>query len=212
MDRPRGAPRQRAVQTIEVPAREQPGGWPVVGLVGTVTTLGLVGAAGFLAYRYMSGSRASKKSRSKHGKKDKAKKKVESDEEAPSPKQSSPPSPRTPPRAASPPVQAKPVADSSRLDQLAWWVEIAKDQFEARSLKHAKYYCDKALALGESVSDFTNTLSYSQMRYIKTFVMGEHEGKLEDLKTYVVRFLSTLFRKPFLTLNTPFLIHLPCLI
>jgi tetratricopeptide (TPR) repeat protein len=151
-------------------------------VIAGVGTIGLVGAAGFLAYRYFAGSAPAKKSRSKHGKKDKKKKSSDDAVKAPVPSKSGTSTPRTPPRSDSPPVPTKPVADSSRMDQLAWFIEIAKDQFEARGLRHAKYYADKALELGSNVQDFKDTLSYAQMRYVSIFVSPDRESKFTDLK------------------------------
>ena len=168
MDRPARA-RPRAPPQQEGPKRAQSSSWVPSGVIAGVGTIGLVGAAGFLAYRYFAGSAPAKKSRSKHGKKDKKKK--SSDD------------------AVKAPVPTKPVADSSRMDQLAWFIEIAKDQFEARGLRHAKYYADKALELGSNVQDFKDTLSYAQMRYVSIFVSPDRESKFTDLKAYEYEFL-----------------------
>ena len=185
MDRPR-APRPRPTAVMQAPAQAPVAAtWSVTKLVGGVLALTVIGAASIVAYRFMSGPRTQKKSRSKHGKKEKSKKKSEVDVVAPtSQKAGSPPSSRTPPpaRAASPPAMAKPVADSSRLDQLAWWVEIAKDQFESRSLKHAAFYANKALVLGEQTPDFEGTFSHCFLRFILAYVTENRDLQLGELK------------------------------
>jgi hypothetical protein len=188
-DRPTRSGRTRPPQKPQAVAPAASSG--VVWVPLAAGAIGALGLGGFLAYRYFVAPTTSKKARSKNAKKEKKDKKKKSSEPSsasPALKNSGAGSSKTPPRSESPPAMARPVADTSRLDQLAFWTEIAKDQFEARGLKHAKYYADKALALGESSPDFKGTLSYCQLRYIVNFVIGDKEGKLEELKRYGMTF------------------------
>jgi hypothetical protein len=166
--------------------------------VGGVLVLTVIGAASFVAYRFLASPRTQKKSRSRHGKKDKSKKKAaEAEAEVVAPKAQKTPPPTSlrssqPARAASPPALTKPVADSSRLDQLAWWGEIAKDQFDSRSLKHAAFYASKALALGEQTPDFAGTYSHCYLRFILAYVTENRDEQLSELKEYVEGAKGTL--------------------
>lgn len=176
--------RQRAQPSMEAPAAANRTGWMPSTVLAGAGVVGVVGAAGYLAYRMFVAPASSKKLRSKHGKKNKKKTSTQEPIKAPVATKSGTSTPRTPPRSESPTASAKIVPDSSRLDQLAWWVEIAKDQFSVHAHRHAKYYADKALAIGESVPDFKSTLAYCHVLFISIYVSPNRDAMLPEAKRY----------------------------
>lgn len=191
-------PRARSPASFEAP-RQQPQtqSWSPASVVGGVAAIGVVGVAGLLAYRYFTAPSGSKKSRSRHGKKEKSKKKAMVEEEEAPPVselrkstsgrslnssrgalgQASKSNPLTMSRAAS---------DATLDAQLEWFVEIAFDQYEARQLKQAKFYAEKALAIGATVPAFHETRSYYFMRFIVCFEKENRDDQLQELQRYVM--------------------------
>lgn len=183
---------------MEAPVAARRDGWMPSTVLAGAGVIGVVGAASYLAYRMFVAPASSKKARSKHGKKNKKKSSSQEPIKAPVATKSGTSTPRTPPRSESPTASAKIVPDSSRLDQLAWWVEIAKDQFAVHAQRHAKYYADKALAIGESIPDFKGTLAYCQVLFISIYVSPNRDALLNEAKRYGTYFSLSSFNLLFL--------------
>lgn len=188
MDRPKPS-RPRHVRSSDIQRRDREASWLTPRLITGAAALGFFTLAGIVAYRYLLIGAPPKKVRSKHSKKDRKKKQADDEKEEPNLRRSGTTSPLSRSRPATPAAPTKAVADSSRVDQLAWWAEIAKDQFEQRQLDHAKYYAMKAMEIGSTIADFTETLTYFQLRYILVIEEKRPDARVKELQTYERRFL-----------------------
>jgi len=177
---------------MEAPAKANRASWMPKSVLASAGVIGVVGAASYLAYRFFVAPASSKKARSKHSKKGKKKSSSQEPVKAPVATKSGSSTPRTPPRSESPTANVKIVPDSSRLDQLSWWVEIARDQISANAPRHAKYYADKALALGENIPDFKDTLSYCQVLLISISVSQNRDTLLGEAKDTLLSKLAKM--------------------
>ncbi|XP_049850573.1 titin-like [Schistocerca gregaria] len=72
-------------------------------------------------------------------------------------------------------VPGKGSSESLMLDQLAWWLNIAKDQFESKRFKGAQYYAQKAIDAMRQIPELERSFKMCEMMFILAYTSADQD-------------------------------------